>query len=62
MLYKIKFTKNIFFFFLEFCDPCWNRWHSKGTLQSHKKQVLLQEAIDEARPLEEDVTVSGTIK
>ena len=56
MLYKIKFTKKNFFFFLEFCDPCWNRWHSEGTLQSYKKQVLLQEATDE------DVTVSGTIK
>lgn len=53
--------KNVFFF-VEFCDPCWSRWHSKGTLQSHKKQGLLQEATDESRPLEEDVTVSGTIK
>lgn len=51
MLYNIKF-----------CDPCWSIWHSKGTLQSHKKQGLLQEAADESRPLEEDVTVSGIIK
>ena len=34
---------SVCFFFSEFCEPCWNKWHSKGTLQTHEKQSLIRE-------------------
>ena len=54
------FVSSLFSSNVEFCDPCWSKWHSKGTLQSHiKKQLLLQETTIEA--VQEDLTVSSKL-
>ena len=31
------------FCFKDFCESCWDRWHSKGTLKNHLKKQIVKE-------------------